>query len=104
MRNFPGNHQPDVRDRYADLTAMFDAGKAMPTRGQQVDALTAFVLKTGPATELPALERDKPFRGAPEVGARAPGFSLTDIAGRKWSLAQLTDKRALVLVFSRAHW
>src|SRR5207249_8891043 len=44
LKAFPGNHQPDVVERYKDLTAMFDAGKMVPTVKQEGDALTKFIL------------------------------------------------------------
>ncbi|MEW6307133.1 MAG: hypothetical protein AB1705_27025, partial [Verrucomicrobiota bacterium] len=104
LKEFPGNHQPDVRNNYRDLTAMFSVGKAVPTLQQEEDALTKSILATAPPRELPQAEREKPFEGFPEVGTAAPDFSITDVQGGKFSLGQLKDKKALVLVFSRAHW
>ena len=104
LRKFPGNHQPEVRNRYRDLTAMFDVGKAVPTRKQQQDALTKFVLAAAPEHELAKTEREKPFEAFPEVGSAAPKFSLTDVEGKTFALSQFADRKALVLVFSRAHW
>src|SRR5437016_12963250 len=37
LKEFPGNHKPDVRGNYKDLTAMFDPGKAVPTLKQEED-------------------------------------------------------------------
>ena len=104
LKGFPANHEPDVRDRYKDLTAMFDTGKMVPTLEQEQDALTKFVLGAAPPQELPKTERETPFQAFPGVGSRAPEFSVTDVQGRKFALSQLADKKALVLVFSRAHW
>jgi len=104
LRSFPGNHQPDVREHYKDLTAMFDAGKMVPTSKQEQDALTKFILAAAPMRESPKAEREKPFEGFPAVGLAAPDFVITDVQGRKWALSELKDKQALVLVFSRAHW
>jgi hypothetical protein len=104
LNEFPGNHRPDMQDRYKDLTAMFDAGKAVPTLKQEQTALTKFILSTAPEQELPKAELEQAFDGFPKVGSTAPDFSITDVQGREFSLAQLKDKRALVLVFSRAHW
>lgn len=104
LKEFPGNHQPNVRGKYKDLTAMFDVGKAVPTLKQEEDALTQFIMAVAPARELSTGEREKPFESFPEVGTAAPDFSIADVQGRKFSLTQLTDKKALVLVFSRAHW
>ncbi len=103
LKAFPGEHQPDVVERYKDLTAMFDAGKMVPTLKPEGDALTKFIMAAAPSGEAPA-ERLKPFEGFPEVGKAAPDFSITDVRGRAFSLAQLKDKKAFVLVFSRAHW
>ncbi|MCI0539548.1 MAG: hypothetical protein L0Z50_30430 [Verrucomicrobiales bacterium] len=104
LKEFPGNHKPDVRDKYRDLTAMFDTGKSVPTLKQEEDALTKFILATAPPRELSKAEREKLFEGFPEVGTAAPNFSITDVQGRKFSLTEFKDKKALVLVFSRAHW
>ena len=104
LKAFPDNHQPDVRKKYSDLAAMMDVGRKMPNAGQQHDALTAFILATAPKSDAPAAERERKFSGFPEVGRRAPAFSITDVAGREHSLVALRDRRALVLVFSRAHW
>ena len=104
LKEFPANHKPDVRGSYKDLTAMFEVGKAVPTLKQEEDALTKFIVAAASARELPKAEREKPFEGFPEVGTAAPDFSIADVKGRKFSLAQLTDKKAVVLVFSRAHW
>src|SRR5439155_1629834 len=46
LKAFPGNHQPDVVERYKDLTAMFDAGKMVPTLKQEGDALTRLKTST----------------------------------------------------------
>lgn len=104
LKEFPGNHQPDVRSKYKDLTAMFDVGKAVPTLKQEEAALTKFILAAAPPRDLSKAEREKPFEGFPEVGTAAPDFSIADLQGRNFSLAQLKGKQALVLVFSRAHW
>ncbi|MBI2924352.1 MAG: hypothetical protein HYY24_01475 [Verrucomicrobia bacterium] len=104
FEQFSENHQPDVRDRYKDLTAMFDVGKAVPTLAQEQEALAQFVLAAAPATEVAKAEREKPLRAFPEVGSPAPDFAVTDVQGRKFAPSDLKDRRALVLVFSRAHW
>jgi mono/diheme cytochrome c family protein len=104
LRDFPGNHQPEVQERYKDLTAMFEAGKMVPNSAEERDALATFLLASAPPQELPKEQRDQKFRGAPEVGETAPGFSIADINGRSFSLRELRNKRPLVLVFSRAHW
>ncbi|MCI0744008.1 MAG: redoxin domain-containing protein [Verrucomicrobia subdivision 3 bacterium] len=104
LKGFPSNHEPDVRGRYKDLTAMFDVGKAVPTLKQEQDALTKFLIAVAPERELPKAEREKPFQAFPAVGSVAPDFSITDVEGGKFALADLKDKKALVLVFSRAHW
>ncbi len=104
LNTFPGNHQPDVVERYKDLTAMFDAGKMVPTLEQEEDALRKFIMAAAPARELSPREREKRFEGFPAVGTAAPDFSIADVRGGRFSLAQLKDKKALVLVFSRAHW
>lgn len=104
FKSFPENHAPDVRNRYKDLTAMFDVGKAVPTLKQEEDALTRFVLESAPSSELPPAQRERKFSGFPEIGAPAPDFAIIDVQGRKLALSQFKDKRALVLVFSRAHW
>ncbi len=104
LKGFPGNHKPDVRGKYKDLTAMFDVGKAVPTLKQEENALTKFVMAAAPPLELSKGEREKPFEGFPEVGTAAPDFSIADMQGGKFSLKQIKDKKALVLVFSRAHW
>ncbi|MBU6401795.1 MAG: hypothetical protein KGS61_15870 [Verrucomicrobia bacterium] len=104
LKEFPGNHQPDVRSNYRDLTAMFDAGKMVPTLKQEQDSLTKFLLAAAPIKALPEADRAGTFEGFPRVGALAPDFSITDVQGRRISLAELRNKKALVLVFSRAYW
>ncbi len=104
LKEFPANHQPDVRNRYCDLTAMFDVGKMVPTKEQERDALTMFLVSASPSKELSTEERERKFHGAPEVGGAAPDFSVTDIQGRRFTLADLKGKKPLVLIFSRAHW
>ncbi|MCG3130107.1 MAG: hypothetical protein FLDDKLPJ_00855 [Phycisphaerae bacterium] len=42
--------------------------------------------------------------GAPEVGARVPGFTLPDQTGQPVSLASLYQRGATLLVFYRGHW
>jgi len=104
LKDFPGNHQPDVQERYKDLTAMFDVGKMVPNLAEERDALATFLLAAAPPQELPKGQREQKFRGAPEVGEAAPEFSIADINGGRFSLRELRNKRPLVLVFSRAHW
>jgi len=104
LKAFPGNHQPDVVERYKDLTAMFDAGKMVPTLKQEGDALTKFILAAAPEGVLSQGEREKRFEGFPDVGTAAPDFSIADVRGRRFSLARLKIQKALLLVFSRAHW
>jgi cytochrome oxidase Cu insertion factor (SCO1/SenC/PrrC family) len=83
---------------------MFDAGKMVPTKEQERDALTTFLLSAAPTRESGKEEREHKFHGAPDVGEAAPGFSVTDVQGRKFALASLKGKKPLVLIFSRAHW
>jgi hypothetical protein len=51
-----------------------------------------------------------PGSGAPQVGQKAPDFTLTDAQGNKVSLAQLlgpgdaTAPKAVLLVFYRGYW
>lgn len=104
FKGFPANHEPDIRTRYKDLTAMFDVGKSVPTLKQEEDALTHFVLASAPSSELAQAAREKKFSRFPEVGTPAPDFAITDVQGRKFTLSQFKDKTAFVLVFSRAHW
>ena len=104
LEGFPGNHEPDVRKEYADLTAMFDVGRAVPNSAQQRDALSAFILSAAPKDELPAGERDKLFEMSPLPGDPAPRFSIHDMNGAPFNLDDLKGKKALVLIFSRAHW
>jgi hypothetical protein len=104
LKDFPANHEPDVRKLYADLAATMDVGKSMPSRQQQRDSLASFILAAAPGKELPQAVRERPFRPFPEVGQAAPDFSIADIEGREIKLAEFKDKRALVLIFSRAHW
>jgi AhpC/TSA family len=43
--------------------------------------------------------------GAPQVGQKAPDFSLADSSGKQVSLsALLTDKKKVLLVFYRGYW
>ncbi|MCI0745252.1 MAG: hypothetical protein L0Y58_07595 [Verrucomicrobia subdivision 3 bacterium] len=104
LKGFPQNHQPDVRDRYKDLTAMFAPGKMVPNLAEERDALATFILSAAPPAELPKQRRDARFHTLPEVGQAAPNFAITDAQGRRLQLSDFKDKRALVLVFSRAHW
>ncbi len=104
LSEFPGNHEPDVGDTYADLTAMFGVGAQVPTTSEQLDALGAFILAAAPLVEPSQDQREKKFHGVPEVGEQAPGFSIADIQGRKFTLSQFKGKNPLILVFSRAHW
>lgn len=104
LKEFPGNHQPDARHYYKDLTAMFDVGKSVPTLKQEESALTHFILAAASPSEVAAEEREKSFESFPAVGSKAPHFTITDVNGAAFSLSRLADKKALVLVFSRAHW
>jgi cytochrome c5 len=104
LRDFPANHQPDIRKTYADLAATMDTGKSMPTRDQQRDSLATFVLAAAPPKARDASLPDQPYEGFPTVGRVAPEFSISDVQGREFSLGSLRGKKHLVLVFSRAHW
>jgi hypothetical protein len=104
LKDFPGNHEPDVHKLYADLAATMDIGKSMPSRQQQRESLASFILAAAPDKELPPVVRERPFRPFPEVGQAAPDFSIADLEGREIRLADFKDQRALVLIFSRAHW
>ena len=45
------------------------------------------------------------FQTGPEIGARVPGFSLSDQNDRRWALNELMGPKGLLLVFSRsADW
>lgn len=104
LKSFPTNHQPDVRREYQDLTALFSAGKMVPTLNQEKDALTRFILATAPKRVSEPAGRDRPFDGFPQVGSAAPDFTIATVQGNRLSLRQLRNKKALVLVFSRAYW
>jgi peroxiredoxin len=40
----------------------------------------------------------------PDVGERAPDFTLPDSTGERRSLSQLARDRRQVLIFYRGHW
>ena len=45
------------------------------------------------------------YRTGPEIGEKAPDFTLTDQHGKSWALAELMGSNGLLLVFSRsADW
>ncbi len=102
LEDFPGNHEPDVRKKYADLTAQFLPGKMVPNADQRTDALAAFLLSAAPAEDRAAPR--EPWDGLPGVGDPVPDFRLVDLAGREHSAAAYRGRKRLVLVFSRAHW
>ena len=55
------------------------------------------------ARPLPPASKD--LKSGPGLGAKLPGFSLPDQAGRSRSLASLTGKNGLLLYFVRsADW
>src|SRR4051812_46011922 len=42
--------------------------------------------------------------GAPQVGQKAPQFTLPDSNGKPVSLTELLDQKAAILIFYRGHW
>jgi mono/diheme cytochrome c family protein len=102
LAEFPGNHEPDVREEYEDLTAQFSPGRMVPSLDQRTDALSSFLLAATPTASAP--DSDEAWDGFPQVGDLAPDFSIVDLAGREHSPEAYRGKQRLVLVFSRAHW
>jgi len=103
LLEFPENHEPDVGETYEDLTAMFGVEAQVPTEEQRLNALGEFILADAPLAEPTQMERQRLPR-IPNVGEKAPDFSIVDVQGRTFALSQLKNERSLILIFSRAHW
>jgi len=104
LSDFPDEgHQVLLTAEYDDLTAAFSYGKMMPDGRARAQALESFVMSRAPtdASDI----KDEPVDLLPQVGQRAPDFSILDSEGVRRSLGDyIRDQRALILVFSRAHW
>ena len=108
LTDFPDqSHLELLPTEFEDLTAMFPYGRMVANDRARYQSLEAFVIEHAPERKI-----DVPEAGTlrsidllPSVGQEAPDFAIEDVNGKKHTLEQYTtDKQALVLVFSRAHW
>ncbi|MBT4096641.1 MAG: hypothetical protein HOM68_23655 [Gemmatimonadetes bacterium] len=101
--DFPAeDHEPLSRE-FRDLTAAFAYGRMVPDNASRLQAVGAFLAASAPADT--AGISDKAVDLLPQVGQKAPDFHIADTDGVEHSLSgYVRDQRALILVFSRAHW
>ena len=108
LRHFPDEeHVAALPPEFDDLTAEFSYGRMVPDENARYQALRTFVLENAPENVIAdaSSKSDDEADLLPRVGQQAPSFSIVDTEGRTHALEHyIQNKRALILVFSRAHW
>ena len=103
LADFPDqNHEP-LSKEFSDLTAAFAYGRMVPDDASRLQSVRAFLAAFAPSDT--AGISDESVDLLPQVGQKAPDFHIADTDGVQHSLSSyMRDQRALILVFSRAHW
>jgi cytochrome c5 len=108
LNDFPDQmHDELLPPEFEDLTAMFPYGRMVPNDRARYQSIETFLLENAPDQKNDVAEGES--SGSvdllPIVGQEAPDFSIQDVDGEKHTLKKyIQDKKALILVFSRAHW
>lgn len=102
LADFPPDGHPELPRLYTDLTAVFAHRRMVPDEQGRQTALQAYLLATAP-TEDTARSYDE-VDLLPDIGEKAPDFTITDVNGVELSLEKFKGQRNVLLVFSRADW